>query len=309
MKIRKIFVTGSTGMLGQNIIKNNNEFENLSPNREQLNLLDYQSVFNYIKKKKPNFIIHAAAIVGGIKFNIMNQIKMLNENTQISHNLIMAAYNNKIKNLMNISSSCIYPPTAKNPLKEESLLSNKFEPTNEGYALSKIYSIKLCQFINEKNKYFKYKTIVPCNLYGRFEKFDLSKSHLISAAVKKIYISKKKNKKIVEIWGSGNVKREFMYVEDLVNFIFFSINNYKKIPNIINCGYGTDYKIKKYYQIIANELNYRGKFIYNLKKPEGQKKKLLDISKQTILGWRPRFSLKEGIKQTVKFFLKKNSLN
>jgi GDP-L-fucose synthase len=147
MKIGKIFLTGSTGMLGQNIIKNNNEFEILNPNREQLNLLDYQSVFNYIKKNKPNFIIHAAAIVGGIKFNIMNQIKMLNENTQISHNLIMAAYNNKIKNLMNISSSCIYPPTAKNPLKEESLLSNKFEPTNEGYALSKRYSIKLCQFI------------------------------------------------------------------------------------------------------------------------------------------------------------------
>jgi nucleoside-diphosphate-sugar epimerase len=307
MKEETILLTGSTGMLGQNIIKNNKKYKILAPSKKQLNLLNYQSVFNYIKKNKPTQIIHAAAIVGGIKFNVENQIMMLNENIKLSHNLIMCAFENKVKKLLNVSSSCIYPPDAKSPLKEECLLTNKFEPTNEGYAISKVYSMKLCQFINEKNKNFKYKTIIPCNLYGRYEKFDLNKSHLISAAIKKIYQAKKIKNKKVEVWGSGNAKREFLYVEDFVDFIFFSLNNFVKLPNVINCGYGEDFKIKTYYDIISRQLKFKGSFFYNKAKPEGQKKKLLDVTKQTIMGWKPKYSLNQGILRTITFFLSKNT--
>jgi GDP-L-fucose synthase len=306
MNINKILLLGSSGMVGQNILKKKNQYKILCPNRKELNLLNYKKVKLYISKNKPQLVINCAALVGGVKFNLDNQLRMLNENIEISKNVIMASYECDIKNLINLASSCIYPPL-KNKEKSSSesfILSGNFEPTNEGYALAKVYSIKLCKYLIDKNKSISYKTIIPCNLYGPYDNFDREKSHLVAAAILKINKAIVEKKKEVEIWGSGNASREFLYVEDLVDFIFLCVKNLKEIPDIINCGYGKNYKVKEYYKIIGKELNYKGKFIFDKKKPEGQLKKLVNIRLQKKMRWYPNTELSEGIKKTIKFFHK-----
>jgi len=304
MKIKKILLTGSTGMIGKNILEMNKNFFFFHPARKELNLLNFEKVYKYINKNKPDLIIHTAGIVGGIKFNIDFPIKTLVENTTIAKNVILAAYQNSVPKLLNLSSSCIYPPSAKSPLSEDDILTGKFEKTNEGYAFAKVFSMLLCNYISLENKKYKYKNIIPCNLYGKYELFNEKKSHLISAAILKIYKAKIKNKKFVEIWGDGTAKREFLYVEDLVDFIFYSLKKFDSMPNNMNVGYGKDFTIKQYYSRISKIMGWNGKFIFNKDKPQGQKRKLVSIKKQLKIGWKPKYSLDEGIKKTLNYFYK-----
>jgi GDP-L-fucose synthase len=308
MKIKKILLTGSTGMVGKNILDINKNYFFLHPDRKELNLLNFEKVYKYINKNKPDLIIHAAGVVGGIKFNIDFPIKTLVDNTTIAKNVILAAYQNSVQKLLNLSSSCIYPPSAKSPLSEDDILTGKFEKTNEGYAFSKVFSMLLCNYISLESNKYKYKNIIPCNLYGKHELFNEEKSHLISAAILKIYKAKKKKRKYVEIWGDGTAKREFLYVEDFVDFIFYSIKKFDSIPNNINVGYGKDFSIKKYYSYISKIIGWDGKFFFNKDKPQGQKRKLVSIKKQLKIGWRPKHSLQDGIKKTVDYFYKINNL-
>lgn len=298
----RILITGSSGMVGKNLVEalESQNYELLTPIRKDLDLLDFQSTFAYLDRYKPDFIIHCAGRVGGIQSNMKNPYAFLSDNLLMGMNLINAAKDLKIKRLLNLSSSCCYPRNIQNPLKEEYILQGELEPTNEGYALAKVVVLRLCAFSFPEHQY---KTLIPCNLYGRWDKFDPSQSHMIPAVIKKIHEAKKEKQNEIEIWGDGSARREFMYVADLANCLVHAINDFDSLPPLTNIGLGFDYSINDYYKTVAEVLDYQGTFRYNLDKPVGMKQKLLDISKQTQWGWQSKTSLRKGIEKTYKFYL------
>ena len=301
--VKRILITGSSGMLGTSLIKNS-KYVIFTPNRKKLNLFNFNKVKDYIKKNRINFVIHCAAKVGGIQDNMNYQLDYLVENLNINKNIIMASYENGVKNFLNISSSCIYPKNIKKKISENLIFKGDFEPTNEGYAVSKFISIKLCKFISKKYGY-NYKTLVPTNLYGPNDKYDLQKSHLLAAIIKKLSDAKKKKIKKIEIWGDGKAKREFMYVSDLSDAIWFSVKNFNKIPIILNIGTGKDYSVLDYYKKVSKIIYPEAKFYFSKKKPSGMRRKLLDVSKSKKLGWKAKVSLTSGIIKTYKDYKKK----
>lgn len=305
----KIFISGGNGMVGRNLQENLNEnkkFEVHAPGREVLDLLDYESTVNYIGKYKPDVIIHCAGMVAGIQKNIEKPYSFLSVNTIIGFNLLNACIHNRIEKVINLGSSCMYPKNKSAKLKEEDILTGELEPTNEGYAISKIAVAKLCQYALKEHS-VSYKTIIPCNLYGKYDSFDENNSHMIPAAIRKIHCANKKNEKPV-IWGDGTVRREFMFVEDLVDFIAFAILNYDRLEPITNVGLGFDYSILEYYKAISEVIGYDGPFEKDLSKPRGMEKKLCSIEKQTNLGWGPRHTLQQGLLKTYKYYLEKYEL-
>ena len=302
----KILLTGSTGMVGRNILENKDisKFDILSPDSKELNLLNYLDVDKYIKINKPDFVIHAAGKVGGIQANMSQPVSFLIENMDMGRNVIMASKNNEVKQLINLSSSCMYPRNAENPLGEDLILKGELEPTNEGYALAKIMTTKLCEYIHKEDASYNYKTIIPCNLYGKYDKFDPNHSHMLPAVIKKIHDAKINNQKHIDIWGDGTARREFMYAGDLADFIFEAILKFEKLPQNINVGLGLDYSINEYYIAIAKVIGYRGGFINDLTKPIGMKQKLIDDSNLKKFGWKYKTSLNEGIKKTYEYYKK-----
>ena len=305
----KILLTGGSGMVGSNIVNHriSKEYEILSPSSKDLNLMEFDKVENYIQLKKPDMIIHAAGTVGGIKANMSNQFKFMSENILMGINIISASKNQKIKKFINIGSSCMYPTDAKNPILEETILKGGFEPTNEGYALAKVANSKLCHYVNNEDKNYLYKTVIPCNLYGKYDKFDINQSHLVPSAILKIHLAKKNNLEVVDIWGDGLSRREFMYAEDFADFIYFAVQNFQDLPININVGLGFDYSVNEYYKEISDVIGFNGEFNHDLSKPSGIKQKLIDISKLKKLGWQHKTPLHEGIVNTYDFFLKKES--
>jgi len=302
--IKKVYISGSQGMVGSNIIDiAPDNYELITPKLEELNLLDFYEIDDFISKKKPDIIIHTAGIVGGIQSNIANPVKYLVENTEMGKNLLLAAKKNSVLKIINLGSSCMYPRDAENPLKEELILNGKLEPTNEGYAIAKIYTQRLAAYIKRENNIFNYKTIIPCNLYGKWDKFNPKHSHMLPAVIRKIHNAKIENSKEVEIWGNGEARREFMFAFDLADFIWYAIENFEEMPELMNVGLGYDYTINEYYQTIAEVIGFRGKFVHDLSKPVGMKQKLVDTSKQKSFGWQPKHTLKEGIKITYDYFL------
>ena len=304
--IKKILITGSKGMLAKNIIDDSRfkRFKLLKLSRENFNLKDNKKLIKFLKKFRPDLIIHCAAKVGGIGDNFNNNLTYLRENVEINNSVILSAKEAGIKKFINFGSSCMYPITAKKPLKENSISINDLEKTNVGYALSKIISLETCKIVNKDNK-FSYKTIIPCNLYGPHDNFNLEKGHMLQSAIKKIYTAKRKKLTSIEMWGSGNAKREFMYIKDLVDFILILINKFNKSPDIINVGTGKEYSINKYYQSILEILNFNPKIIRLKNKPEGQMSKVLNIKVSKKLGWINNTGLKEGIRKTLKYYITK----
>lgn len=304
----KILLTGGSGMVGRNILEYSKRYEYtfLSPSSKELNLLDYNSVDNFIKKNNPDFIIHAAGKVGGIQANIAEPVNFLVDNIDMGRNIIMAAKNNGVNNLLNLGSSCMYPRDAKNPLSEDLILKGELELTNEGYAIAKIMSTRLCEYIMKEDTNKNYKTVIPCNLYGKYDKFGAKNSHMIPAVIRKIIEAKKIGNKEIDIWGDGLARREFMYAEDLANFIFYAIPNFKLMPQNINVGLGEDYTINEYYKCIASVIDFEGSFIHDLTKPIGMKQKLIDDTNLKAFGWRYQTNLIEGIKKTVEFYKNEN---
>lgn len=300
----KILITGSNGMVGRNIVEFSkaSEYTLLTPSSNELNLLDKISVDNYIRANKPDMIIHCAGIVGGIQANIAQPVKFLVDNTQMGINIIMAAREAEITKFINMSSSCMYPRHAQNPLAEELILQGELEPTNEGYAIAKITSTRLCEYIHREDSSYQYKTIIPCNLYGRYDKFDPKHSHMIPAVIKKIADAKNEGKKTIDIWGDGEARREFMYAEDLADFVFYAIENFDRMPQNINVGLGHDYTINEYYKAIAKIIGFDGEFIHDLSKPIGMKQKLIDDTKLREFGWHYKTSLEAGIAQTLDYY-------
>ena len=300
----KIMITGGSGMVGKNLIyflNNNTKHKLLYPSSSELNLLDLNSVINYIEKEKPDTIIHCAGRVGGIQVNIELPYSFLSQNLIMGSNIIEAAIFNKIPKLINLGSSCMYPKNLDRKLEEKDILTGELEPTNEGYAIAKIAIAKLCEFA-KKEFNLDYKTIIPCNLYGKWDKFDPKNSHMIPAVIRKLHLSKNSNE-TAEIWGDGSARREFMYAEDLADFINYSLINYDLLESYTNVGLGYDYSILDYYKEVASVVKYKGDFKFDLTKPSGMKRKLCSIKKQKKIGWIPKHNLKQGLTKTYEFYL------
>lgn len=302
----KILLTGGSGLVGRNIqdyAALNTDFTLLCPTSKELNLLDANEINSYIRINKPDIIIHAAGVVGGIQANIKNPVQFLADNAIMGQNIVLSAYQNGIEKLLNFGSSCMYPKDAANPLTEDLILTGALEPTNEGYALAKIMTAKLCTYISRINPKLSYKTLIPCNLYGRYDKFDSMKSHMIPASILKIDYAKTSNAPTVEIWGDGLARREFMYAEDLADATFFCLSKFEELPDMLNVGLGYDYSINEYYQAIADVVGFNGCFMHDLSKPTGMKQKLINTQKLVQLGWEHKFSLMQGIEKTYQYYL------
>ncbi|ENM5906538.1 GDP-L-fucose synthase family protein [Vibrio mimicus] len=300
-----IFLTGGAGMVGRNIIAlaKQKGFKIDAPGRQELDLSNLACLTNYISQSKPDLVIHCAGLVGGIQANVAAPYDFCFQNLLIGMNVIQASYDAGVKKLINLGSSCMYPRAAENPLKEESALTGELEPTNEGYAVAKVAVARLASYLSQQYR-VEYKTYIPCNLYGYWDKFDPEKSHMIPAVIRKIDSAKQSGTGTVDIWGDGLARREFMFAEDLADFILFSLDRFEEVPSSVNVGLGTDHSINEFYQTIAEVIGYKGTFYNDLSRPAGMKQKLVDISKQTQLGWFPKTSLIEGIKKTYEFYLR-----
>ena len=314
LKNLKVFLAGHNGMVGLSLYSffRSQNFKNIvTINRKKLNLCDHIKVDEFIRKIKPDIIINCAGKVGGIWANSNYPVEFLDENISIQMNLIKSAYKHKVKHLINLGSSCIYPKNSKQPIKEEYLLSGQLEKTNEAYALAKIVGLKACEYFN-KQYGTSYLTVMPCNLYGPNDNFDLKNSHFIPALIKKFVQSNKNKKKEVEIWGSGSPKREIMYVDDIASAIFFIIKkkiskdkfliNYLKNESVINVGSDIEYSIKKIAQIISKTTNNKSKLKFNKKYPDGTPRKILDNRLIKKLGWKSKVSLSEGLNKTLDWY-------
>ena len=293
--IKSLLITGSTGMVGRNVIEyfeKNSKYQLFAPRHTELDLLNYSSVSSYIAQMKPDMIIHCAGVVGGIQAN----------NAQMGQNIVLAAQANHVLQLLNLGSSCMYPRNAPNPLTEEMILTGQLEPTNEGYALAKIMTAKLCSYISQTSP-LKYKTLIPCNLYGKYDKFDPEKSHMIPSAIRKVAAACRQNAESVEIWGDGTARREFMYAEDLADAIAFVIEHFDEIPDLLNVGLGHDYTINEYYHAVAEVVGFKGEFEHDTTKPVGMKQKLVCTQKLSHLGWQPKHNLISGLTKTYQYYM------
>ncbi|WP_209125697.1 NAD-dependent epimerase/dehydratase family protein [Alkalihalobacillus sp. BA299] len=304
----RILLTGGNGMVGRNVLEHPDAklYSILAPSSSELNLLNYQVVEKCLIENKPDIIIHTAGRVGGIQANIREPVRYLLENLDMGRNIVWAARQTGIKRLINLGSSCMYPRNAENPLIEEDLLTGELEPTNEGYALAKNTIARLCSYISQEDHSYKFKTLIPCNLYGRWDKFGPENSHMLPGVIQKITDAKIKGQNEVEIWGDGFASREYLYAGDLADCLMHAVKNFNELPSLMNVGTGYACTINAYYQAVAEVIGYNGVFNHNLSKPVGMKKKLVSIEKQEQWGWRPKTSLKEGILKTYLFYLNEN---
>ena len=300
----KIFLTGGTGMVGSNIREHSksHKYTIFAPSSKEIDLTNYEQVNSYIAEVQPDIIVHSAGLVGGIQANIKNPVGFLVKNLQMGLNVILAAQQNNVKKLLNLASSCMYPRDMEIGLTEDMILKGELEPTNEGYALAKVVATRLCEYMNREDEKWQYKSAIPCNLYGKYDKFDPKHSHMVPAVIRKIYEAKENNINEVEIWGDGLSRREFMYAGDLADFVYYALDHFDKMPQNLNVGLGRDYTINEYYQVIAKVIGYEGTFTHDLSKPMGMKKKMIDNTQLTAFGWKPKTSLEDGIKQTLEYF-------
>jgi len=300
----RIFLTGGSGMVGRNILEHASakRHEFFAPDMQELTLFDFGAVRAAIEGFCPEMIIHAAGRVGGIQANMTNPVAFLLENLDLGRNLVWAARQCGVKHLINLGSSCMYPRNAPNPLKEEMVLQGELEPTNEGYALAKIVVSRLCSYISRENPEYRYKTLIPCNLYGRWDKFSPEHSHMIPAVIRKLHMAVTSGQKTSDIWGDGNARREFMYAGDLADCIHRAVDEFVSLPDLMNVGVGRDYSVNDYYGAVAEVVGFSGEFSHDLAKPAGMARKLVDISRQEAWGWRPKTALKDGISAAYEFF-------
>ena len=305
MPKKTILLTGSGGMVGQNLLEHPDisSYDILSPRSNELDLRDFEKVENYLLKYKPEMIIHAAGKIGGIQANLREPVSFLVDNLDMGRNVVMGAYKSGIKKLINIGTSCMYPANISEPLTEDMLLSGKLEETNEGYAIAKLATARLCEYVSREDSSFNYKTLIPCNLYGRFDKFKVDYSHLVAAVIHKVHQAKKNNVNEVEVWGDGMARREFMYAGDLAEAIIWSINQFDELPKYMNIGLGVDMTINEYYREVAKVIGFTGNFTHDKTKPVGMIRKLVNTDLQTKLGWQPNTRLEVGLQKTYEFYL------
>ena len=303
-KFNKILILGSTGLVGSNLyekyLEKYPDANVLAPKRYSLNLNNWKDTLDYLLTHKPDVVFLCAAKVGGIKANNDFKASFITENLKIQTNVIEGCFLAGIKKLVFLGSSCIYPKHAEIPIKEESLLSGYLEPTNDAYAIAKIAGIKMCQSYRQQHG-SDYISVMPSNLYGPGDNFDLNSSHVLPALIRKFHEAKIENKPDVEIWGTGKPMREFLYVDDLADALIFLSENYSD-ERIINVGAGEDISILNLSELIAKEVGYVGNIRFNSDYPDGTMRKVMDTSRINNLGWKPSTTLEEGIKKTYEYY-------
>ena len=301
----RVLLTGGSGMVGQNILEHPaaKDWEFIAPGSKKLDLRDYSATLAFVQATRPDTVIHCAGRVGGIQANIAHPVEFLVTNLDLGRNIILASKAAGVSKLLNLASSCMYPRNAPNPLGEELILRGELEPTNEGYALAKIFATRLCQYIQRETPSLAYKTLIPCNLFGRHDKFAPEHSHLIPAIIHKIHLAKYQGLETVEIWGDGTARREFMYAGDLADATLRALREFEQIPDLMNIGLGADYSIQDYYICAASVIGWSGEFVYDTTKPVGMKQKLVAVDKQRQWGWMPQTSLRDGIKKAYHYYL------
>jgi GDP-L-fucose synthase len=309
-KVAKIYVAGHTGLVGSAIMRKlkTDGYRNIiTEDHTKLDLRRQDLVEKFFSKKCPEYVFLAAAKVGGILANSTYKAEFIYDNTMIAFNVINTAYKHGVIRLLNLGSSCIYPKSAPQPLKEEYLLTGSLEPTNEPYAIAKISAIKLCQYYNEQHG-TNFISVMPTNVYGPNDNYNLETSHALPALIRKFHEAKEKSQPFVTVWGTGEPYREFLYVDDLADAIVFLMKKhpYKNIGPLVNIGVGEDIKIKNLVILIKKFVKFSGKIIYDTSKPDGTPKKLLDVSHVKKLGWMPKVGLEEGIKKTYTLYCQKS---
>ncbi|WP_130890869.1 GDP-L-fucose synthase [Fusobacterium ulcerans] len=303
-KNSKIYVAGHRGLVGSAIIRNLKErgFTNIiERTHKELDLRRQEDVEKFFEIEKPEYVFLAAAKVGGIYANNMYPAEFIYDNLMIESNIIHSSYKNKVKKLLFLGSSCIYPKFAKQPIKEEYLLTGELEETNEAYAIAKITGIELCKFYRRQYG-CDFISAMPTNLYGINDNFDLETSHVLPALIRKIHEAKITNKEEVVIWGTGKPLREFMYVDDLADALVHLMLNYSEEIHV-NMGTGKDISIGELAEIVKEVIGYSGRIVNDLSKPDGTPRKLLDVSRLEATGWKYKVELKEGIEKTYKWYL------
>ncbi len=302
----KIFVAGHTGLVGSNILRRLKKegFSNLiTRTSKELNLKDQTSVEVFFKTEQPEYVFLAAARVGGIMANSTYPAQFIYDNLSVQVNVIHQAYVNGAKKLLFLGSSCIYPKFAPQPMKEEYLLSGPLEPTNEPYAVAKIAGIIMCQSYNRQYG-TNFISVMPTNLYGPGDNFDLETSHVLPALIRKFHEAKVNRELSVTVWGTGIPRREFLHVEDLAQACTFLMSNYDE-GEIVNVGVGSDISILELAHMIKEIVDFKGEIIFDESKPDGMARKLLDVSRINQLGWTPVYNLYDGIKSTYQWYVEK----
>lgn len=299
----RVLLTGGTGMVGRNIREHPDaaRHEVLAPSSDELDLLDSAATASYIARTRPDVVVHAAGVVGGIQANIEQPVRYFTDNMQMGLSIITAARAGGVRRLLNIGSSCMYPRNAENPLREESVLAGELEPTNEGYALAKIGAARLCEYISREDPEYLYRTLIPCNLYGPYDKFGAN-AHMIPAAIAKVDAAVRAGSREVDIWGTGEARREFMFVGDLAELVLLTLDRFEEIPALLNVGLGYDHTVNEYYEAVGRVLGFEGSFTHDLSKPVGMQRKLVDVSRLTAFGWRASTTLESGIAQTHDYY-------
>lgn len=304
--MRKVFVAGHQGMVGSSIcrhLQSYSDLEVITRTRRQLDILDQASVFDFMKSEKIDEVIIAAAKVGGIFANNKYPADFIYENLQIQNNLIQSAHLNDVQKLLFLGSSCIYPREAKQPMREDALLTGLLEPTNEPYAIAKIAGIKMCESYNRQ--YGRdYRSVMPTNLYGPGDNYHPENSHVIPALIRRFHEAKRDNLKKVWVWGSGTPRREFLFIDDMVDASLFIHNlerdvlesKIKPMQSHINVGSGLDLTIRELAEAICEVIGFNGELVFDQTKPDGAPRKLMDVSLLASLGWKPSVSLKSGLK-------------
>ncbi|MBI9042013.1 GDP-L-fucose synthase [Lutibacter sp.] len=305
-KESKIYIAGHTGMVGSAIVRKLQAagYTNLVfRTSKALDLTNQQAVIDFFRLEQPEYVFLAAAKVGGIEANNTYRAQFLYENLQIESNIIHQSYVHKVKKLLFLASSCIYPKLAPQPIKESYLLTGELEPTNEPYAIAKIAGIKLCETYNQQYG-CNFISVMPTNLYGPNDNYELNNSHVLPALLRKFHEAKKNNAATVEVWGTGAPKREFLHVDDLATACYHLMQTYKGSISV-NIGTGTDLSIKELAELIATIVGYKGEIVWNTDKPDGTPRKLLDVSLIHSLGWKHTTELEEGIKEVYKCIILK----
>lgn len=304
-KFTKIFIAGHRGMVGsaiQRALSSKGFTQIITASRNELDLLDYDAVGKFFVEKQPQIVILAAAKVGGIQANIDNPAVFLYENLVIQNNIVHQSYLNKVEKLVFLGSSCIYPKECPQPMKEEYLLSGKLEPTNEGYALAKIAGLKLAEGYH-KQYGLNSISLMPCNLYGPNDSFDLNHAHVLSSLVKKFCDAKQANQSDITLWGTGIARREFMHVDDVAAATLYMMKHYNSI-DFINIGWGNDVSIKELAEMIAEKVGFQGKILWDSTKPNGMLRKCMDVSRMKDIGFEPRITLSQGVDEMIEMYKK-----
>lgn len=303
-KSSKFFIAGRGGQVGSAIERKFREegYNNIIGLRsKELDMREQSQMREYFKKERPEYVVLAAAKVGGIMANIQAPAEFLYDNLAIQNNIIECSRIFGVKKLLFLASSCIYPRLSPQPMKEEYLLDGKLEPTNEGYAIAKIAGLKMCQYYNTQYG-TDYISVMPCNIYGYGDNFSPTRSHVVAALIRKVYNAKNNKEKYINMWGTGVARREFMFVDDLADACFFMLNSYTG-NEFFNVGTGYDVSIRELVEMIMDVEDYHAELEFDKTKPDGMPQKLLDVSKITNLGWKPKTSLREGLEKTYAYFL------